>query len=352
MQYLKTLSLTTLLCLLTGCLVVPVPMHMGTRGPIRKKDLAFLETGTATREDVVLHLGKPEYSTLDERYLDYSWIGAWDIGIIGPAGTGDYEKLRCYTLRFQFDENGKVEEVYTSSYKPDTTINNSEDCYFKSYGSRPLNIRDQPTKEAHEDRLLFIEGETTRAEIEYLKRWGMDLNESRIFWMRWFSSSSDMRTQADLEAITSGSGSRRSPLRQKYRNLLVEFDERGLVASVRKVKDKDVVRELLDWTLRTGYKPMDLSALAGNAYSAWTKGQNRRIGSIGVDAESIRIWDSPWRKWFQIPIDQVVGLEFRSESQGPCFMLKLKNKTAWGDKIYVNFKYSELLPILMHICRK
>jgi hypothetical protein len=350
MKYFKALALTAFLGLSTGCLVVPVPMHVGTRGPIRKHELGFLEKGAATREDVLLHLGKPEYSSLDERYLDYSWIGAWDVGVLGPAGSGEFKKQECHTLRFHLDERGKVDDLYTSSYKPDATLSDSGECHFKSYNSRRLNIRGLPAKEAPADRSLFIEGKTTRAEVlQQMARWGVDLDSERIFWMRWFSTSSDMSTQSDLEALTSGAKRGKSWSRQKYRNLLVEFDERGVVVGVRKVKDKDIVRELVDWARRSGYRPADPSLTSGNSYSAWTKGNNRRIGSISVDADSIRIWDSPWRKRFRVSLYEIKGLEFRSEPEGLCFVLKLKNKTAWGDEIYFKLNKSETIRVLVYL---
>jgi hypothetical protein len=139
-RYFKVLTPIAILCLMTSCLIVPVPMRVGIRGPIKQEALTFLENGPATREEVILHLGMPEDTFQDERIFDYKWIGAWDIGVVGPAGSGDWKVQKCNILRFHFDEHGIVENLYIHSYKPKVLLDSNRECHFDATAAKKLNI--------------------------------------------------------------------------------------------------------------------------------------------------------------------------------------------------------------------
>lgn len=140
MRYFKALTLIAIVCMATSCLVVPIPKRAGTRGPIREDALEFLKVGLAAREDVVFHLGIPESVTYEERIFDYKWIGAWEIGVLGPAGSGSWNKNTCHVLRFYFDERGIVEGLYSSSYNPKIPIKHNDECYFQIDAAKKLEI--------------------------------------------------------------------------------------------------------------------------------------------------------------------------------------------------------------------
>jgi hypothetical protein len=353
MRYFKALALVSLFCLSTSCLVVPVPIHVGARGPIRKKELKFLETGTAKREDVLLHLGKPEHISSGERYFDYSWIGAWDIGVLGPAGSADYIKQSCHSLRFHFDENGKVDDLSVSSYKPDKALSNNEECFFKTYSAHTLNILNLGEKRVSGDEPIFVVGQTTRMDVlKKLQMMAGNLNEDRIFWARWLSRKPDLKSMSDLDSISSEARNGRMARKRKFHNVLVEFDRRSVVLSVRQVEDENIVRELIALGTRSGYKPPDLSSLTRNSYKAWTVGRHPDNGWMSVNADSVKFWDGHRKIEFRVFLGEIAGLKLSSKSRWPAFVLKLKSKTVWGDEINVSLNPSDLLTVLMHITQK
>jgi outer membrane protein assembly factor BamE (lipoprotein component of BamABCDE complex) len=140
MGYVRALMLTAIVCVSTSCIVVPIPKTAGIRGPIRKDALAFLKKGPASREDVLLHLGIPEDIFNKEKIFDYKWIGAWEIGYLGPAGSDSWKKYTCHVLRFHFDEHGIVESLYIDSYDPKRLLQYNSECYFHTDTAKPLDI--------------------------------------------------------------------------------------------------------------------------------------------------------------------------------------------------------------------
>jgi hypothetical protein len=114
----------TSLIVLTGCIPTPrhVPAEFGTRGPIEKQSLAFLDIGRTTRKDVLLHLGEPDAvvraweSGSEESFL-YSWKsvgGYWTVFAMDYAASG-YITTRSHALRITFNEaallvDWKIEE--------------------------------------------------------------------------------------------------------------------------------------------------------------------------------------------------------------------------------------------------
>ena len=80
----------TLLPTLTGCLIAPVPAFGrktvdGTR--IHKEDVAFLQPGRTTREELVKRFGEPWAHYRDVEVMVYYWDvrkGYWVWGIIIP----------------------------------------------------------------------------------------------------------------------------------------------------------------------------------------------------------------------------------------------------------------------------
>ena len=76
-----------------GCVVIPMPEHalLEGRGEIDESDIAFLEEGKTTREDVLLRFGEPDVVLRDQRILAYHWEvskGIWLLVGAGPYGAG------------------------------------------------------------------------------------------------------------------------------------------------------------------------------------------------------------------------------------------------------------------------
>src|SRR5262245_53130084 len=110
-----------LLC--TGCLVVPVP-GLGTNGVrsrvVHPSDVKFIEPGKTTREDVLLRLGSPEFSTPAEDQFVYTagYPTGFRLFLIplcgGPAGgRAKYTVERWQRVRVEiaFDADSRVRSV-------------------------------------------------------------------------------------------------------------------------------------------------------------------------------------------------------------------------------------------------
>lgn len=122
----RTLALPTL-CLLSGCIVLPVPVnyHMAdSRKNVNDKKTQWLTPGVTTRHDVLLQLGEPDQVNDHESQLTYRWEKVflhvwivWGAEYSGGGGRGDFG--RDYTLELTFDPNGKLttSAVRSSEFK-------------------------------------------------------------------------------------------------------------------------------------------------------------------------------------------------------------------------------------------
>lgn len=121
-------ALVTVLPLLGGCLVLPVPESMqfyGGRRIISEEDLVYLERGKVTRADVLLKFGEPDVVSPDERKFAYKWHMAKAVWLIFAANGysggmlgGDIPEMHLIIL--EFDDAGvlgdfSVDEFYLSS---------------------------------------------------------------------------------------------------------------------------------------------------------------------------------------------------------------------------------------------
>lgn len=98
-------------------------------------------------------------------------------------------------------------------------------------------------------------GITTRTEVLERLAWAdAGVREDRLFVARWVSSSADTGAAVDEEVPAA--------VRRTWRahNLLVEFDQQGVVTEVREVADKHLAEALADWIAANPSAPLDLSA--------------------------------------------------------------------------------------------
>jgi len=100
-----------LLCSLTLSCVVPIPKKVGTRGEITKRALEFLEEGVTSREQVLLHLGEPDFVGENEQIFVWEWVQAWDT-LLAAGGAGTWIRMRrCNGLLIKFNDQASVQAV-------------------------------------------------------------------------------------------------------------------------------------------------------------------------------------------------------------------------------------------------
>ena len=95
--------------LVSGC-IVPIPTPNGpiTGGiEVRQADLAFLQPGNTTKEEVLQHLGQPTIIWRDENTLIYRWVQTmgllfWGVtsGYSGAFGAMEIKADYAYLVRF------------------------------------------------------------------------------------------------------------------------------------------------------------------------------------------------------------------------------------------------------------
>ncbi len=105
-----------LLFSLTVSCVLPIPLKFGTRGTITKRALEFLEEGVTSREQVLLHLGEPDFVGENEQIFVWDWVQAWDLFLAGAAGGGGGAgvfpiRRKCSGLLIKFNDQAGVQAV-------------------------------------------------------------------------------------------------------------------------------------------------------------------------------------------------------------------------------------------------
>lgn len=110
---------------------VPIPKKVGTRGKITKRALEFLEEGVTSREQVLLHLGEPDFVGENEEIFVWEWVQAWDVLIIGAGpgagsayGVAEFSDRRCHGLLIKFNDQAGVQAVE----RWDENMAHDEDC--------------------------------------------------------------------------------------------------------------------------------------------------------------------------------------------------------------------------------
>jgi hypothetical protein len=256
-----------------------------------------------------------------------------------------------------------VENLHIQSYNPGIWIQDNTQCQFVSAAAVKLNILKQSVSA---DCTFIREGETSRQEVMKRLAWmDMGIEENRLFWGRWSASSSHLTSPSGLVTLLPSALGGRQDLKRKIHNLLVEFDDNAVVVRVRKKEDKDIVRELIAWTQRSGDGSARLSSRTRNSFTAWTEkgaiiGGNgirrldRNSGSMELNPDSIHFYDRrSIRTGFKVPRDEIVSIEVRSNNNvKPTYMLKLRNQTVWGKKIYVSINPSDLIPVLKYLTQR
>lgn len=124
------LLLALVLMALQGCVILPIPTPehglLSGRGEITKADVAPLEVGKTTREEVLLRFGEPEATLDDQQVFIYHWqivrgYVFWALGIpaccqAGAAGAADVTPIaKDYLVLLEFDEHGQLKRFERTS---------------------------------------------------------------------------------------------------------------------------------------------------------------------------------------------------------------------------------------------
>lgn len=98
---------------LAGCLVVPVDYHAaGSRQNITTKTAQQLRPGTTTKEEILLQLGEPDYTSEDGRTLAYAWTKVGALVIVGGYGSAAAAEVgKSHHLVITFDDNNRVSQT-------------------------------------------------------------------------------------------------------------------------------------------------------------------------------------------------------------------------------------------------
>jgi len=123
-------------CLIAGCIVVPVPTERHTpksahtRGEIEKRSLEFLQAGSTTREEVLWEFGEPDALSEDERYFLYRWLtvagyvymGTYSGDAVAHMGTKRHDMVLEFDERGVLVRYGEIEALVTEPIGDDVPV--------------------------------------------------------------------------------------------------------------------------------------------------------------------------------------------------------------------------------------
>lgn len=208
--------------------------------------------------------------------------------------------------------------------------------------------------------------QTTREEVIRRLGWtDVGLNDSRLFWGRWETST---KGRVEIMIIPQVGTAGESRVWVSH-NILVEFDENGVVASAREVEDKSLTSELISWTQSPGRNFPSSSMLAQKLFSAGipntTAGSNHGWGSMSVRQEGLEFNDQYTHAQFQVAFDRIASFELTPIIQSIwrrgqiderklllVLRLKLKDKTEWGKEVSVRIDPPFLLAVFKAVMQK
>jgi len=129
--------LLTLLSLVSGCVIIPVPEKCISGEEITDNELASLKPGTTSKAEIVEMLGKPDVLWIDENIFAYNWKTVWALmpWIVagGYQAYGGIEELtKDYVLLIQFDHQNRM-----------TRFKVVKRSMFKTYGDLLKNWAEQ-----------------------------------------------------------------------------------------------------------------------------------------------------------------------------------------------------------------
>ena len=199
--------------------------------------------------------------------------------------------------------------------------------------------------------LSFIKaGSTGRQEVLEKLGWiDTGLKDERLFLGRWISSSWAVLWAA-AGGYSAGAGAERH---WDGRNLMVEFDEKGLVKESRVFPDSALVKELSAWVARVQDRP-ELSTkteITVEHRHAWGGQQEAKI-VLGSDVFEFHETGKGSHD-FRIPPKQIAGLTFaRRDTANPQNIhhtIHFKDKTKAGSKMTLRTDVPTLLALVKYV---
>jgi hypothetical protein len=149
-----------------GCIAVPVPVEprVVEGQPFADSDLAFVQPGTTTRDDVIESIGKPMLSLTDQRILVYGLRkvdavgGLWFIGAGYGAAGGLVEGESREALFFALDSHDIVIDWGRASVRRGETWLSAATGWSRSEGLEIEAARDQFIQETptSEESLVYF----------------------------------------------------------------------------------------------------------------------------------------------------------------------------------------------------
>ena len=154
-------------------------------------------------------------------------------------------------------------------------------------------VRGVSGKAKSQDYSFVKEGVTTREEvIEKLGWMDSGIHKSRLFWGRWSSSGKMVLIGGPDIGVADYTS-------YKTRNLLMEFDERRIVRSVRLVNEYEIAGALIDWCKRSGECPVSQQTINSVNVRWLVDGNNRNRrwtdATLRVGADSIHLFEATLR---------------------------------------------------------
>ncbi len=186
--------------------------------------------------------------------------------------------------------------------------------------------------------LGFIKiGTTTRDEVFRQLAWAdAGIQNDRMFLARW--GSSHLFLIVAIYGAGAGAGTIWSA-----RNLLVEFDAKGVIENVRPARDADLFRELSAWLVKAKEPPFDFSELMATIVTEGRRHGSLRTLNLGRDffgVDDVRI--SP---------QEITGIDTLPDPDPAYFSLRIHfaKGSAVGKALSIHMRTTDLLTLVNYL---
>ena len=223
----------------------------------------------------------------------------------------------------------------------------------------PIRVPTQkegPSSTGGSTDLSFLKvGQTTRKEVEEKLAW-MDTGyrHDRLFLGRWVGSRWGV-----LWAAAGGYSGAAGGFRLWDRhNLIIEFDEAGVVQRFSAFPDKDLLPEITAWVAKGVTQPLDLSASLSISVAHKGTWEPQPVpGKLKLGRNLLEFDERPdGNHWFSIPPCDLASLSYvdsfsknDASAAETLFALHLRNKTPAGRRLVLRTEVPQLILLLRYI---
>ena len=207
--------------------------------------------------------------------------------------------------------------------------------------------------------LAFLKvGQTTRAQVNTNLSWtDTHMKAENLFVGRWVSSGSGWLWMAG--APYTGNGDAGSLRNWSVHNLVIEFDDQGIVQKVSEVPEAGLVPQLRDWLARTNQPPLDLSSPIEIEIERHHAAGADYIGELVLTQANFALSQGENDKHnFQIAADKISSLtpagsyskaEHLSDPSSVGQTIRFSQTTAAGNKITFHLAPADLLVLVKYL---